>query len=84
MTGTVRKLVREKGFGFIVEAGKSGTKPAGDYFFHRSGCQDHDGFDTLNEGDAVDFDPVSKDELDRRDQHKGPRAHNVRPSEPAA
>lgn len=80
MNGTIRKMVREKGFGFIVEAsvaGRNGTKPAGDYFFHRSSCAEHDGFDRLGEGDEVTFDIVTKEELDKRDRNKGPRAKNV-------
>lgn len=78
MRGIVRMLKREKGFGFIVEGtGPHTTKPAGDYFFHRSGCTTHDGYDRLREGDAVTFEVVSPEELDKRDRNKGPRAKNV-------
>jgi CspA family cold shock protein len=48
LRGTVRKLVREKGFGFL--AGEDGT----DYFFYRDAVE---GFDTLAEGTAVVFVP---------------------------
>jgi CspA family cold shock protein len=62
-TGTVKKLVRERGFGFIT--GSDGVE----VFFHRSAVQG-DGFDALAEGQAVTFD-VERGE-------KGPRAANVR------
>ena len=46
MSGTIKKLVAERGFGFITaEDGK-------DYFFHRSGAAD---FDQLDTGMKVDF-----------------------------
>jgi len=60
-TGKVKRLVTEKGFGFIV--GSDGK----DYFFHRSGVQDN-GFDKLLEKDEVTFDVTVGD--------KGPRAEN--------
>jgi CspA family cold shock protein len=50
MTGQIKLLTNEKGFGFI--RGKDNN----DYFFHRSsliGIQ----FDTLQEGDEVEFEP---------------------------
>jgi cold shock protein len=44
--GTIKKLVPDRGFGFIAaEDGK-------EYFFHRSGVQD---FDTLVGGETVSF-----------------------------
>jgi cold shock protein len=44
--GTIKKLVPDRGFGFIAaEDGK-------EYFFHRSGVQD---FDTLIGGETVSF-----------------------------
>ncbi|TMD04730.1 MAG: cold shock domain-containing protein [Chloroflexi bacterium] len=47
MTGTIKKLVSDRGFGFIAaEDGK-------EYFFHRSST---DEFDTLNGGEKVEFD----------------------------
>jgi CspA family cold shock protein len=48
ITGTIRKLVRDKGFGFV--SGADGT----DYFFYRDAVE---GFDTLAEGTAVVFVP---------------------------
>ena len=68
-TGTVKKLVRERGFGFIT--GSDGVE----LFFHRSAVQGM-GIDTLTEGQAVEFD-VERGE-------KGPRATNMRVSAPSA
>jgi cold shock protein len=46
VNGTVKRLVYEKRFGFVVdEAGR-------EYFFHQSACPN---FDTLQEGQAVTF-----------------------------
>jgi CspA family cold shock protein len=45
-TGTIKKLVSERGFGFIAaEDGK-------EYFFHRDGV---DNFDNLTGGEKVTF-----------------------------
>jgi CspA family cold shock protein len=61
-TGKVKRLVTEKGFGFIKGAdGK-------DYFFHRSAVKD-DGFGKLLENDEVTFDV--------KEGPKGARAENV-------
>ena len=46
-SGTVKRLVRDKGFGFIQ--GNDG----GEWFFHQSSCED---FESLREGQAVTFD----------------------------
>jgi len=62
-TGTVKKLVRERGFGFIT------PQDGPEIFFHRSALQ-AEGFDMLAEGQAVTFDVESGD--------KGPRAANMR------
>ena len=64
-TGTVKKLVRERGFGFIT------PQDGPEIFFHRSALQ-AEGFDMLTEGQAVTFDVESGD--------KGPRAANMRVS----
>lgn len=48
MIGTVKRIVRDKGFGFIR------IGDGNEYFFHRSECS---GFDGLTEGDKVDFQP---------------------------
>jgi len=46
-TGTIKKLVADRGFGFITaDDGK-------DYFFHRSGVED---FDRLRGNEKVEFD----------------------------
>jgi cold shock protein len=60
--GTIKKLNRERGFGFISGDGK-------DFFFHRSEVQGTD-FDSLSENQTVDFDV--------QESPKGPRAVNVR------
>jgi CspA family cold shock protein len=65
MQGTIKRVVREKGFGFILS-------PDGkDVFFHRNGLQGMD-FEGLQEGTTVEF--------DIEQGAKGPRAANVRPS----
>ena len=68
-TGTVKKLVRERGFGFIT--GSDGVE----LFFHRSALSG-EGFDALAEGQAVEFD------VERG--AKGPRAANMKVSLPSA
>ncbi len=61
MKGTVKKVIRQRGFGFIAaEDGK-------EIFFHRSSVAD---FDSLEEGDAVEFDV--------EDSPKGARAANIK------
>jgi CspA family cold shock protein len=63
MTGTIRTLRTDKGFGFIKDsAGK-------EYFFHHSAVRDEK-IDDLREGDSVEF--------DIGEGPKGPRAENVR------
>ena len=69
-TGTIKKLVRERGFGFIQ--GQDGVE----LFFHRSALHGGDGFDALTEGQAVEFD------VERGD--KGPRAANMKVGPPSA
>jgi cold shock protein len=66
-TGTIKKLVGERGFGFIAEDGN------GEIFFHRSQVAG-DRFDTLREGDKVTFER-GKDTRGDRD-----RAENVTPA----
>jgi CspA family cold shock protein len=68
-TGTIKRLVRERGFGFIQ--GQDGIE----LFFHRSALQ-ADEFDTLAEGQAVEFDVQRGD--------KGPRAANMKVGRPSA
>ena len=66
-TGQIKRLVRDRGFGFIQPAGESE-----DIFFHTSALAPGV-FDTLNEGQTVEFDK----EADPRDSRKS-RAANVR------
>jgi CspA family cold shock protein len=66
-TGTINRLVRDRGFGFIRPEGASE-----DIFFHSSALQGGI-FDQLNEGQAVEFDK----EADPRDPKRS-RAINVR------
>ena len=63
MNGTIKRLVSDKGFGFIL---------AGDgfeYFFHNSACR-QTSFNDLQEGQTVTFDVGQGP--------KGPRGENVR------
>ena len=60
--GTVKWFNGTKGFGFIT------TDEGDDVFVHFSAIQD-EGFKTLDEGAAVEFDVV--------DGEKGPQATNV-------
>lgn len=61
MRGTIRRLVTERGFGFL--SGEDGKER----FFHRTQTA---GFDDLLEGDRVSFTPED-------DNSRGPRALNV-------
>jgi CspA family cold shock protein len=63
MNGTVKRLVSDKGFGFLM--GLDGNE----YFFHQSACVDVR-FDDLREGQSVTFDAGQGP--------KGPRAENIR------
>lgn len=63
MNGTIKKLVAERGFGFISREGE-----AKDLFFHSKELKGVV-FDELKEGDAVTFDIVETE--------KGPAATNV-------
>ena len=60
--GTVKRLLNEKGFGFIA------TEEGIEYFFHRSACASMT-FDELREGQTVSF-TIGQGP-------KGPRAENV-------
>jgi len=63
MTGTIRTLRTDKGFGFIKDA--SGK----DYFFHQSAVRG-EAIGDLREGDSVEFEVG--------EGPKGPRAESVR------
>ena len=62
-TGTVKKVIADRGFGFIVaEDGK-------EYFFHRGGLEATLDFDRLVGGERVSFEVEASP--------KGPRAIQV-------
>ena len=65
MHGTIKRLIQDRGFGFIH------PEEGHEVFFHRSSLQDVN-FETLKEGDSVEFDVENGP--------KGPRAVAVRPS----
>ena len=62
MTGTIKRLVSDKGFGFIL------ANDGAEYFFHNSACNGVR-FDELREHVAVTF--------EKGQGPKGPRAENV-------
>lgn len=61
--GTIKKLVRERGFGFIAAV------DGREVFFHQSGLV-AGGFDALTEGQEVEFETEKSP--------KGPRAVNIK------
>ena len=63
MTGTIKKKVDEKGFGFIAREGE-----ARDLFFHKNDVKGTT-FEELREGDTVTFEIETGE--------KGPAAKNV-------
>ena len=63
-TGTIKKVVADRGFGFIA------AEESKEYFFHRSALDASLDFDRLGGGEKVEFE-VEK-------SPKGPRAINVR------
>ncbi len=63
MMGTVKKVIAERGFGFIT------TADGKDYFFHRSGLLPSLDFDKLIGGERVSF--------EIEPSPKGPRATQV-------
>ena len=64
MTGTIKKLVSDKGYGFIL--GSNGKE----YFFHSTAVKTCP-YTDLAEGEVVTFETV--------DGPKGPRAEQVTP-----
>jgi CspA family cold shock protein len=64
MQGTIKRVIRDRGFGFIR------TNDGQEVFFHRSSLHQLS-FDGLKEGETVEF------EIEQGE--KGPRAANVRP-----
>jgi CspA family cold shock protein len=63
-TGTIKKVVSDRGFGFITAEDEK------EYFFHRGGLDSSLDFDRLTGGEKVEFDVESSP--------KGPRANHVR------
>ena len=62
--GTVKKVVSDRGFGFIAaEDGK-------EYFFHRTGLDSSINFDSLAGGESVTFEIEAS--------QKGPRANRIK------
>ena len=62
MTGTIKTVKHDKGFGFILAEGH-------EYFFHRSEVSGGS-FEDLKDGDTVEFDVG--------ESPKGPRAERLR------
>jgi cold shock protein len=65
-TGTIKKVVADRGFGFIT------AEDSKDYFFHRSALDPSLDFDRMTGGERVEF--------DIEQSPKGPRAARVRPA----
>jgi CspA family cold shock protein len=66
MFGTIKRLVQDRGFGFI--SGENGSE----YFFHRDQLRGGLTFETLKAGARVSF--------DSQEGPKGPRAANIEPA----
>lgn len=64
MTGTIKTLISDRGFGFI----QSGAQ---EYFFHRSAVARGVVFELLREGQSVTFEPRTAA------SDRGPRAESV-------
>ncbi len=64
-TGTIKRIVRNRGFGFIDD------NQGHEYFFHRSAVQGIS-FDNMDEGQEVEF------SVEREAGGRGPRADNIR------
>jgi CspA family cold shock protein len=62
--GTIKRLVKDRGFGFIRDDGGQ------EWFFHRTAVTGVE-FERLDEGERVSF--------DEEPSAKGPRAGNIRP-----
>ena len=63
-TGTIKKVVADRGFGFIAAEDEK------EYFFHRGGLDSSLDFDRLQGDERVEFDVEQSP--------KGPRANHVR------
>ena len=67
-TGTIVRIVRDRGFGFIRE------ENGNELFFHATGVTGTTPFDNLSEGQQVSYDKG------RDDRGRGERATNVQPA----
>ena len=67
--GTIKKLVSDRGFGFILPEGE--TESGKDLFFHRTDVQGT-GYDALREGERVTY------ELGKDERRGTPKATQVR------
>jgi CspA family cold shock protein len=63
-TGTIKKLVSDRGFGFIA------AEDGREYFFHRTGLDSTVNFDSLAGGERVSF--------EIEPSQKGPRANRIK------
>ena len=63
-TGTIKRVVSDRGFGFIAAGDEK------EYFFHRSGLDAGLEFESLVGGETVEFDV--------EESPKGPRAVHVK------
>ena len=63
-TGTIKKVVSDRGFGFIT------AEDTKEYFFHRGALDSSLDFDRLQGGERVEFEVEASP--------KGPRASQVR------
>jgi CspA family cold shock protein len=63
-TGTIKKLVSDRGFGFIA------AEDGREYFFHRTGLDPSVNFDSLAGGEVVSF--------EIEPSQKGPRANRIK------
>jgi cold shock CspA family protein len=66
MNGTIKKLTRDRAFGFIR------AEDGVDYFFHQSELRGGLVFEDVKEGEAVRFEP--------KQAEKGPRATEIWPA----
>jgi CspA family cold shock protein len=67
-TGTIVRIVRDRGFGFIQE------ENGNELFFHATGVTGTTPFDSLAEGQRVSYDKG------RDERGRGERAANVQPT----
>jgi len=63
-TGSIKKLVSDRGFGFIA------AEDGREYFFHRTGLDSSVNFDSLAGGERVNF--------EIEPSQKGPRANRIK------